>query len=295
MKLVSHFVSGELRAGLLVDSSIYPLDEWIAAQPVPGFPVAGGGLLRLLQAGPGALRDLRLVAQSPQQLGASIPVSDAVLLAPVPRPGKIVIVGRNYREHADEIGGSAAARPRLLAKFPSSTRGHGAIIGRPSGVEKLDYEGELAVVIGSRATHVSIDVALGHVAGYTVLNDLTAREFQFDMAPPQTSFAKSMDGFAPMGPWLVTSDEVADPQSLFIRTWVNAELRQQASTASMLLGVADLISYISRFTVLEPGDVVATGTPAGCGAFAKPPRYLQPGDQVRIEITGVGVLENTIG
>jgi 2-keto-4-pentenoate hydratase/2-oxohepta-3-ene-1,7-dioic acid hydratase in catechol pathway len=128
-----------------------------------------------------------------------------------------------------------------------------------------------------------------------VLNDISAREFQFDVSPPQTTFAKSMDGFCPMGPWLVTADEVADPQRLELRCWVNDQLMQSASTSDMIFPVARLIEYVTAFMTLEPGDVIATGTPAGVGAFRKPPQWLQPDDQVRIEISGIGILANRIG
>ena len=159
----------------------------------------------------------------------------------------------------------------------------------------MDFEAELAVVIGAFASHVVRARALEVVAGYTVLNDVSARELQFDVSPPQTSLAKSMDGFCPMGPWLVTRDEVPDPQALEIRCDVNGEPMQRGHTSEMIFPVDRLIEYISRFVTLEPGDVIATGTPAGVGAFRKPPVWLQPGDRIRIEISRVGTLEHAIG
>ena len=150
-------------------------------------------------------------------------------------------------------------------------------------------------MIGRDERHATRANALDAVAGYTVLNDISAREFQFDVSPPQTTFAKSMDGFCPMGPWLVTADEVADPQRLELRCWVNDQLMQSASTSDMIFPVARLIEYVTAFMTLEPGDVIATGTPAGVGAFRKPPQWLQPDDQVRIEISGIGILANRIG
>jgi 2-keto-4-pentenoate hydratase/2-oxohepta-3-ene-1,7-dioic acid hydratase in catechol pathway len=159
---------------------------------------------------------------------------------------------------------------------------------------KLDLEAELAVIIGSFASKVSREAALDVVAGYTALNDISAREFQFDVSPPQTTFAKSMDGFCPMGPCLVTRDEIADPQRLDIRSFINDNPMQHGNTADMLFPVGLLIEYLSRFMTLEPGDVIATGTPAGIGAFRDPPLWLKPGDRVRIEVEGVGVLLHEI-
>ena len=185
--------------------------------------------------------------------------------------------------------------PRIIAKLPTSVVGPGATVRRPPGVTKLDYEIELGVVIGTRTKTVAREQALAAVAGYTILNDVSAREFQFDVSPAQTTFAKSMDDFCPMGPWIVTADEIADPQNLWLQLRVNGELVQDGNTHDMIFDVAQLIEYISRFMTLEPGDVIATGTPAGVGAFRTPPRWLQPGDRLRLEISRIGVLEHSIG
>ncbi len=223
------------------------------------------------------------------------PALDEVrLLAPVPRPGKIVGIGRNYADHAAETGSKPFEKPRLFLKAPSSVVGPGSAVPRPDGVTKLDYEIELAVVIGHRTRLVVREHALEAVAGYTILNDVSAREYQFDIAPPQTSFAKSMDAFCPMGPWLVTRDEIPDPQALSLDLYVNGERLQHGSTRDMVFDVATLIEYITRFMTLEPGDVIATGTPAGVGAFRQPPRWLQPGDQLELAISGIGELRHTI-
>jgi len=216
------------------------------------------------------------------------------LLAPVPRPGKILGVGRNYGAHAAEGGLAAQERPRIFVKLATSVIGTGAPIPKPGPVTKLDYETELAVVIGKRGRGISERDALAHVGGYTILNDVSARELQFDVSPPQTSFAKSMDGFCPMGPCLATPEEFADVASIELRGWVNGELVQEGSTADLIFPVPVLVAYLSSFLTLEPGDVIATGTPAGVGAFRKPPRYLAPGDVVRMEIPEIGVLENRV-
>ncbi len=211
--------------------------------------------------------------------------------APVARPGKVVAVGRNYAEHAAEEGVAAPADPVLFTKHTSAIVGPGAEIRwRSRDTGQVDFEAELAVVIGRRARDVARADALAYVLGYTCLNDVSARDLQF--ADGQWVRGKSLDTFCPIGPWLVTADEIPDPQALGIRCLVNGELLQDASTAAMIHGVADLIAYISRFFTLEPGDVIATGTPGGVGVFREPPRFLGDGDEIVVEIDGIGRLEN---
>ena len=222
------------------------------------------------------------------------PIAGVELLAPVPRPGKIVGVGRNYGEHAREVGGPKQDAPRVFLKPASSVAPPGCAVRVPASVLKPDWEVELAVVIGRAARDVSEARALEHVAGYTVLDDVSAREFQFDISPPQTSFAKGMDGFCPMGPWIATPEEVGEPWALGVRCWLNGEPVQDGNTRDMIFPVPTLISYLSRFMTLEPGDVIATGTPVGVGAFRDPPRWLRPGDRLRMEVERVGVLEHSI-
>ena len=306
MKLVTYrSPQGSPRVGALVDGRVVDVHDEVVALAVPddvaaaldrhGLRPAPCGMLRLLQAGPQAMRRLAAVLASKlSQLAASPAESAVELLAPVPRPGKIVAVGRNYADHAKETGVAAFEQPRIIAKLPSSVIGPNAQITRPAGVSKLDFEVELAVVIGSLARGVRRDQALSHVAGYTVLNDLSAREFQFDVSPAQTTFAKSMDGFCPMGPYLVTCDEITDPQALAIRCHVNGVEMQHGHTADMIFTVAHLIEYVSGFMTLEPGDVIATGTPAGVGAFRTPPQWLQPGDRITMQIAGIGSMNHQI-
>ena len=222
------------------------------------------------------------------------PLAGVELLAPVPRPGKIVGVGRNYGEHAREVGGPKQDAPRIFLKPSSSVAPPGCAVRIPTAVRKPDWEAELAVVIGRAARDVPEARALEHVAGYTVLDDVSAREFQFDISPPQTSFAKGMDGFCPMGPWIATPEEVGEPWALQVRCWLNGELVQDGNTRDMIFPVPALIAYLSRFATLEPGDVIATGTPAGVGAFRDPPRWLRPGDRLRMEVERVGVLEHSV-
>ncbi|WP_424136762.1 fumarylacetoacetate hydrolase family protein [Roseomonas chloroacetimidivorans] len=233
-------------------------------------------------------------AARPDQATMRRPLSAVTLLAPVPRPGKILGVGRNYGDHAKEVGGPKQDIPRIFLKPPSSVDGPGCQVRIPPAVTKPDYEGELAVVIGRAASCVAEPNALDYVAGYTVLNDVSAREFQFDLSPPQTSFAKGMDGFCPMGPWLTTPEEAGEPWNMDLRCWLNDELVQEGNTRDLIFPVTTLIAHLSRYMTLMPGDVIATGTPAGSGAFRTPPRWLRSGDRLRIEVGRVGVLEHGI-
>lgn len=233
-------------------------------------------------------------AAAPGREALRRPLAGAELLAPVPRPGKIVGVGRNYGEHAREVGGPKQDAPRIFLKPASSVAPPGCAVRTPPAVRKPDWDAELGVVIGRAARDVPEARALEHVAGYTVLDDVSAREFQFDVSPPQTSFAKGMDGFCPMGPWIATPEEVGEPWDLGVRCWLNGELVQDGNTRDMIFPVPALISFLSRFMTLEPGDVIATGTPAGVGAFRDPPRWLRPGDRLRMEVERVGVLEHSI-
>lgn len=233
-------------------------------------------------------------AARPEQAALRRPLTAVTLLAPVPRPGKILGVGRNYGEHAKEVGGPKQDIPRIFLKPPSSVDGPGCLVRIPPAVTKPDYEGELAVVIGRAASRVSEADALDYVAGYTVLDDVSAREFQFDVSPPQTSFAKGMDGFCPMGPWLTTPEEAGEPWNLDLRCWLNDELVQEGNTRDLIFPVTALIAHLSRYVTLMPGDVIATGTPAGSGAFRSPPRWLRSGDRLRIEVGRVGTLEHGI-
>jgi 2-keto-4-pentenoate hydratase/2-oxohepta-3-ene-1,7-dioic acid hydratase in catechol pathway len=301
MKLVTYESLGTHQVGAVMDGRIVDLSHLI-----PGLSDAaddagassGVAMIRFLAAGAAVVDAAQAYLSQVQRSGRrdeQITVTGATFAAPIPRPGKIVAIGRNYADHATESGVKPFENPRIIAKLPSSVTGPGAVVRRPQDVTKLDYEVELGVVIGRRAKCVPRGEALQAVAGYTVLNDVSAREFQFDVSPAQTTFAKSMDGFCPMGPWIVTRDEVPDPQDLTLRLWVNNELLQDGSTHDMIFGVAHLIEYISGFMTLEPGDVIATGTPAGVGAFRKPPRWLRPGDRLRLEVSRVGVLEHSIG
>lgn len=231
----------------------------------------------------------------PQPGPDSVALAAVDLLAPIPRPARnIFCVGKNYRDHAAEMGGGddLPAAPILFSKVPETVIAPGAAIPLPRGVsEAIDYEGELAVVIGRGGRGIAAADALAHVFGYTIVNDVTARDWQ--RRHQQWLLGKSFDGFCPMGPWIVTADAL-DPAATTLRTFVNGELRQQAGTADLIFDVPTLIATISAGITLYPGDVIATGTPAGVGAGFKPPRFLKAGDRVGIEIGGIGRLENPV-
>lgn len=212
---------------------------------------------------------------------------------PVNRPSKIVCVGKNYLDHAKEMGGEIPAEPVLFMKASSAWSGPHDDVIIPRGGSKMDYEVELALVIGRTASYVDEREAMDHVAGYSVFCDYSERSFQLEGGGQWTK-GKSADGFAPMGPWLVTSDEVADPQKLRLWCKVNGELRQNSWTGDMMCSVRQLVAYISRYMTLLPGDVVATGTPAGVALGMSPPRYLQAGDFVECGIEGLGELAQRV-
>jgi 2,4-didehydro-3-deoxy-L-rhamnonate hydrolase len=211
---------------------------------------------------------------------------------PIERPGKIICVGLNYRDHAEEQGVALPEAPLLFAKWQNTLIGPGEPIVIPPIVTKCDYEAELGVVIGTRVRDVSPENALEAVAGYICVNDVSARNLQF--ADGQWTRGKSPDTFCPVGPKLVPRDEIPDPQALGIRSILNGETVQDSTTANMVFGVAEVIAYVTRTITLEPGDLIATGTPAGVGAFRKPPLFMQPGDEITIEIDGLGSLTNPV-
>jgi len=212
---------------------------------------------------------------------------------PIVRPGKVLGIGLNYMDHIRETGSKVPERPVLFAKFPNSLNDpYGDVVVDSGLTGQGDYEAELAVVIGARTHRVSAEKALGAVFAYTVANDVSARDCQ--VVDRQLSRSKSFDTFCPIGPWLTTADVVADPQQLAIRSWVNDEPRQNSSTKEMLFPVAELIAFLARGMTLEPGDVLLTGTPHGVGFAMDPPRFIVPGDVVRCEVEGLGVIENRV-
>ena len=211
---------------------------------------------------------------------------------PVDPPGKIIACGLNYRDHASESDSVLPSSPIMFAKWPTCLIGPDEPIRIPAGIDEVDWEAELAVIIGRTARDVAVDAALSYVAGYTCMNDVSARRVQREDG--QWSRAKSFDSFGPIGPRVVPAADIPDPQQLRIRARVNGRELQSASTGDMIFGVAQLISHASQGTTLLPGDIISTGTPSGVGAFRDPPIFLSDGDVVEIEIEGIGVLSNPV-
>jgi 2-keto-4-pentenoate hydratase/2-oxohepta-3-ene-1,7-dioic acid hydratase in catechol pathway len=282
MRLCSFRDAGGVeRLAVVVRDRAAALDEVVS-----GAPATMGELL----AAPSAMADVRRADVSRVETSGT-PVEQMALLAPVPRPGKVVAIGRNYKDHAAESGSQPPPAPLIFAKFPTAVIPHGDEIRWSRSVTtQVDYEAELGVVIGRTARNVDEARALEYVLGYTCLNDVSARDLQF--GDGQWTRGKSLDTFCPIGPLIVTGDEIDDARDLAIRCLVNGEERQSARTSDLYFDVARIISHCSRAFTLEPGDVIATGTPAGVGAFRDPPLWLADGDEVVVEIEGVGRLVN---
>jgi 2-keto-4-pentenoate hydratase/2-oxohepta-3-ene-1,7-dioic acid hydratase in catechol pathway len=236
-------------------------------------------------------RDAAALKHANEQ-GWLVPRSDAYWFAPVPRPGKLICIGLNYRDHAQESNMPLPEKPVVFSKFSSAVIAPGEPVVIPATSRQVDYEAELAVVIGRRAKNVSADRAYDHVLGYTAFNDVSARDFQF--GDGQWQRGKSCDTFAPMGQTIITTDTIADPHKLSIKLTLNGEVMQDSNTDQMIFTVPRLIEFISETITLEPGDVIATGTPAGVGFARKPPVFLKPGDQMEIYIEGMGGLGNPV-
>jgi len=233
---------------------------------------------------------MRVAAEVSRSAKATLSLSQVTLLAPL-LPSKVVAIGQNYADHCREQHVEPPKVPIIFCKFPSAIVGPGAVIRwDPALTRQVDYEAELAVVIGRTARHVSAAEALDYVAGYTLCNDISARDLQF--GDGQWVRGKSLDTFCPLGPWLVTRDEIADPHALAIRTTINGRVMQDSRTSEMIFRVPSLIEFCSRAFTLLPGDVIATGTPHGVGHFRKPPAYLKDGDVVTIEVQDIGQLTN---
>lgn len=284
MKLVTFTQEGRARLG-----------AWIAGDQIVDLHAANNAIpdsmLAFLQAGESAHKLAEHVVSNVPQT-AIYPLAQVTLNAPVPRPGKIICIGLNYRDHAAESGQAVPDFPTVFAKYASCVIGPDQPIEIPRVTEQVDYEAELAFVIGKPARHVAEFNALSYVAGYVPFHDVSARDYQTRTS--QWTLGKTFDTFGPMGPALVTRDEIPDPQTLGISLSINGEVLQHSNTRELVFTVQKLVTILSSVMTLEPGDLVSTGTPSGVGAARTPKRWLRAGDVVRIEISGLGVLSNPV-
>ncbi|OAI09839.1 fumarylacetoacetate hydrolase family protein [Methylomonas methanica] len=278
MKLLSYKYNGQIQIGALLGERIVA-----AGADLPD------NMLDFLAAGEPAKQALQKLIDAG---GKRLPLSDVQLLAPIPRPGKLLGVGLNYADHIGETGMEKPEYPTFFTKQSTCVIADGDAIHVPPVSDKVDYEGELAFVIGKRCKQVPVEQAHDVIAGYTICNDVTVRDWQ--QRTPTWTLGKSFDTHGPLGPWLVTADEIADPHNLSLKTWVDDELRQNGNTREMIFNCYELIAYLTQVMTLEPGDVISTGTPAGVGVKMKPRGYLKPGQTVRIEIEGIGALSNPV-
>jgi 2-keto-4-pentenoate hydratase/2-oxohepta-3-ene-1,7-dioic acid hydratase in catechol pathway len=277
MRLVV-FRHGEPKAGVWLNEHVIDISSF-------GYPSTVAGWLSLPEAR-ASLASALATDTLPRYA-----VADVRLEAPIQNPTKVIAIGVNYLDHCREQGVEPPREPLAFSKFPSSIIGpEDAITWDPELTKQVDPEIDLGVVTGRRCRAVSVDEALSYVFGFTVINDVSARDLQF--SDGQWTRGKSLDTFCPIGPCSVTADEILDPQNLRLRLWINDRLQQESSTADMIFSVAQIVAHVSRFATLEPGDVITTGTPKGVGCFRQPPIYLAPGDVVRCVIEGIGELAN---
>ena len=281
MRLISFTESSNTRIGLLQGDHIIDL-----SQVAPSLP---NDMLSFLEAGDGAM----LQAAKYTSASGHYSALDVVIEAPLARPPKILAIGLNYRAHAEESNMDIPKHPMVFTKQATSANGPYAPIHSPPETQMLDYEGELGVVIGKRCRRVSKQDANRVIAGFCVLNDVSVREWQFLATPPQFTMGKSWDTHNPFGPAIVTPDEV-DPHNLMLRTFVNGDLRQKTSTSDLIFNCYDIIEFLTTAFTLEPGDVIATGTPSGVGISMQPQGTLKLGDVVKVEIDGLGFIENEV-
>jgi 2-keto-4-pentenoate hydratase/2-oxohepta-3-ene-1,7-dioic acid hydratase in catechol pathway len=278
MKLATFSHAGSTRVGVA-------LDDEIADLAASGLPT---DMISLLAGGDDALRRAEAAAKTAPRLA----LADVVLEAPIARPPKILAVGLNYADHVAEAGMQTPAHPMIFNKQSLSSHGPFAPFHAPSYSKALDYEGELAFVIGKSCRHVPRDRAHEVIAGYTVCNDVSVRDWQLRV--PTFTMGKSNDTHCPTGPWIVTGDELGDPHACDLKTWVNGELRQSTNTKNLIFDCFTLIEHLTTAFTLEVGDVILTGTSGGVGVAMKPPQFLVPGDVVKISIDGIGEIENAV-
>jgi 2-keto-4-pentenoate hydratase/2-oxohepta-3-ene-1,7-dioic acid hydratase in catechol pathway len=291
LKIARYSYRNEVNYGVINQQTILPLPALSRhfkkkfPQKIEDFIVHGENILLIAEN----------LAQNINDIGfrsASMRLNAVSLVTPIAFPPKIICLGRNYADHSKEMKGPPVLEPVIFIKPHTSIIGPNEKIIKPSFVKELDYEGELAIIIGKKAKDITISQAESCIFGYTIFNDVSARDFQYKDG--QWTRGKSFDTFAPIGPSITTKAQLPNTSNLSLKTWVNDELRQNATTRNMMYNTSEIVHYLSRFMTLEPCDIIATGTPAGVGHAMKPPRYLKDGDVVRIEIEGIGVLENTV-
>ncbi len=281
MKILCFHAGDGVRLGVATDAGVVDVR---ATADKAGLP-APRTTRELIGGGPASLEQLTRVLES---AGDEVIAGGVDHAPPVPDPAKLICVGANYRKHSEEAGLPVPEQPIYFAKYRNSLSGHGQDVAIPAVTRKVDYEVELVAVIGRPARRVGVADALDHVFGYATGNDLSARELQ--MRSSQWMYGKAIDGFAPLGPYLVTADEVPDPQDLALSTWVNGERRQHSTTKDMVFSVAELVSDLSQIMTLEPGDLIFTGTPEGVVLGMADQVWLRPGDAVACEVSGLGRL-----
>lgn len=282
MRLVRFDAAGTPKLGVVNDDAVVPLDSLAAQYPT---------MLSIIAGGDEALAAVRKAANSEDK---SIPLSDVKLLAPIERPEKFLAIGMNYRKHMEEAKRLGAPVPTNQFWFNKQTS---CIVGPyddtdPGVSEAIDYEAELGAIIGKEAKHVSVEDAKNYVFGYVVCNDVSARDWQAHAVT--FTVGKSFDTHGPIGPWIVTADEIPDPHTLGIRCYVNGEIRQDSNTSDLVYNLWEQIAYLSTAFTLKPGDLLATGTPSGVGVAMQPPQFLKAGDIVRCEVDKIGAIENKV-
>lgn len=280
MKLVTFTYKNATNIGAVVDGMVI---DSTGCMDVPD------NMIDFFSAGNTAIDAMKALIESGDH---RIPLADVKLQAPVPRPGKFLGISLNYADHIEETKLDKPEYPTFFTKHSTCVIADGEAIHRPLVSEKLDYEGELAFVIGKRCKHVPLEKAHQVIAGYTIVNDVSVRDWQ--IRSPTWMVGKSFDTHGPMGPWIVTADEVKDPHNLTIKTWIDDELRQNSNTCKMIFNCYEVVEYLSKAMTLEPGDVIATGTPSGVGVKMKPRGYMKPGQTAKIEIEGIGTLINPV-
>ena len=292
MRLARYLHSNMESYGVLVEHEIICLLALPKALKYPP-PLNLDQLIALGNNGTKIVEQLMKRSTQKEKRDATIGLDDVTLLAPVLTPPKIVCLGLNYKDHAEEQGKDIPDEPIIFMKPRTAIVDPDQPIIRPRLVKQLDYEAELAIVIGEKGKNIPVSKAKRYIFGYTALNDISARDIQFK--DKQWTRGKSFDTFAPMGPCITTANQIEDPNNLGVRTKVNGELRQNSSTKNMVFNVYEIVHHLSHVMTLEPRDVIATGTPAGVGVFMKPkPKFLSPGDLVEVEIEKIGVLRNTV-